>query len=342
MYQYLYVGYSIRPFDARHGLAEHFAPQQATRRCLRAYALRGPAISYRLTLYLFRLSPVGDRISLLDPALDEEDWRAKTPEMEVKTVALVLFCAAGIYTAYLTQGTPVISMDLHPHRAIRPTPSLPAPGLVQERLQVHTYGQAKEHFPDLTFLQGAQAVACFAVGGILLVLGRLTGLVSSRRVPPVDDYLKPAVTNTIGPACGILALRNISYPAQVLVKSCKPLAVMVSGALFYGRVYSAGEYLCMGLVAAGISIFGWKNSSKTTSKLARPNVPLGYSLCLLNLLLDGFTNASQDEIKHHYPEARDAGVSAALPSAGLTAPLPTAGPPAAHDGLHQHVAGSPG
>jgi len=30
-----------------------------------------------------------------------------------------------------------------------------------------------------------------------------------------------------------------------------------------------------------------------TSKLAAPNAPLGYTLCFLNLFLDGYTNAAQ-------------------------------------------------
>jgi UDP-galactose transporter B1 len=36
-----------------------------------------------------------------------------------------------------------------------------------------------------------------------------------------------------------------------------------------------------------------KSSSKVTGKLASPNAPLGYTLCLINLVLDGYTNAAQ-------------------------------------------------
>lgn len=43
-----------------------------------------------------------------------------------------------------------------------------------------------------------------------------------------------------------------------------------------------------------------KSSSKVTLKLASPNAPLGYTLCLVNLVLDGYTNAAQvrDSIVH--------------------------------------------
>lgn len=43
-----------------------------------------------------------------------------------------------------------------------------------------------------------------------------------------------------------------------------------------------------------------QTSSKTISKLARPNAPLGYGLCFLNLAFDGFTNATQDSITARY------------------------------------------
>ena len=52
--------------------------------------------------------------------------------------------------------------------------------------------------------------------------------------------------------------------------------------------------------AAGVGIFGLKSSHKVTAKLASPSAPWGYSLCLVNLVLDGYTNAAQDEIHKRY------------------------------------------
>lgn len=103
----------------------------------------------------------------------------------------------------------------------------------------------------------------------------LKGRTTDAALPHVDEYLKCAVTNTIGPACGILALKNISYPAQVLAKSVKPLAVMVSGTLFYGKKYSATEYACISAVAAGISMFVAKGSDKVATRLRSPNALMG-------------------------------------------------------------------
>lgn len=248
--------------------------------------------------------------------------------------------------------------------------------------------------------------------------------------PPFTAYWKAAVTNCVGPACGLQALKYISYPAQVgclgrvdvaplrwrwlqcgawllsrlllpwhmacpspsrlhlhtstapqrppahlcaphaltlafsrqvLAKSSKMIPVMLMGTVLHGKRYSLLEYACclaisggrsslccgrrvpipradcgslrasllrlvsrqlrrcsLGMQlaalrilppclparevapsafaphpAAGVGLFGMKSSSKVTRKLASPNAPLGYGLCLVNLVLDGYTNAAQ-------------------------------------------------
>ncbi|KAK6159994.1 hypothetical protein DH2020_003375 [Rehmannia glutinosa] len=148
------------------------------------------------------------------------------------------------------------------------------------------------------------------------------------------ELLSAGITNTIGPAMGIEALKYISYPAQAfddlkfnnivpekfLLWSTSPThgcagkilkndsrkrksGVMLMGALVYGIRYTFPEYLCTLLVAGGVSTFALsKTSSKTISKLAHPNAPLGYGLCFLNLAFDGFTNATQDSITARYPK----------------------------------------
>jgi len=85
---------------------------------------------------------------------------------------------------------------------------------------------------------------------------------------------------------------------QVLAKSCKMIPVMVMGTLIGGKLYTSLEYGCAVLIAAGISLFAKQSSSKVTAKLAAPNAPLGYSLCSLNLIFDGYTNAMQVSISH--------------------------------------------
>ncbi|RYR25349.1 hypothetical protein Ahy_B02g059045 isoform L [Arachis hypogaea] len=105
---------------------------------------------------------------------------------------------------------------------------------------------------------------------------------------PWWSYWGCGITNTIGPAMGIEALKYI---------------IMLMGTIVYGIRYTFPEYVCTFLVAGGVSTFALlKTSSKTMSKLAHPNAPLGYGLCFLNLTFDGFTNATQDSLKARYPK----------------------------------------
>ncbi|KAL0421147.1 UNVERIFIED_CONTAM: UDP-galactose/UDP-glucose transporter 3 [Sesamum latifolium] len=181
----------------------------------------------------------------------------------LRRVFLLAFCVAGIWAAYIYQG------------------------VLQETVSTKRFGPDKKRFEHLAFLNLAQNVVCLIWSYLMIKIwsnGRNGGA-------PWWSYWSAGITNTIGPAMGIEALKYISYPAQVLAKSSKMIPVMLMGALVYGIRYTFPEYVCTLLVAGGVSTFALsKTSSKTISKLANPNAPLGYGLCFLNLAFDGFTN----------------------------------------------------
>ncbi|KAF8378421.1 hypothetical protein HHK36_029760 [Tetracentron sinense] len=190
-------------------------------------------------------------------------------------VLVLAFCIAGIWSAYIYQG------------------------VLQETLSTKQFGQDGKRFEHLSFLNLAQNVVCLIWSFMMIKLWPR----SSAGGAPWWSYWSAGITNTIGPAMGIEALKYISYPAQVLAKSSKMIPVMLMGTLVYGIKYTFPEYLCTILVAGGVSAFALlKTSSKTISKLAHPNAPLGYGLCFLNLAFDGFTNATQDSITTRYPK----------------------------------------
>ena len=190
---------------------------------------------------------------------------------DARTVGQLSLCIAGIYASYLTQG------------------------LVQENLSVKKYGLLGDRFPELKSLTGTQAITCFAWAGLLLLFQA-----KKPGQAPFTAYWKPAISNSIGPACGYQALRNISYPAQVLAKSCKMIPVMIMGTILGGKRYGSWEYVCAGLIAVGISLFAQRSSNAAARKLVAPNAPWGYFLCVANLVLDGYTNAEQDEVQKRF------------------------------------------
>ncbi|KAG1330082.1 UDP-galactose/UDP-glucose transporter 3 [Cocos nucifera] len=193
----------------------------------------------------------------------------------VGRVLLLAFCIAGIWSAYITQG------------------------VLQETISTKRFGPDGKRFEHLSFLNLAQNVVCLFWSFIMIKVWSR----SSAGGAPWWSYWSASITNTIGPAMGIEALKYISYPGQVLAKSSKMIPVMVMGTLVYGIKYTIPEYICTFLVAGGVSAFALsKTSSKTINKLAHPNAPLGYGLCFLNLAFDGFTNATQDSITTRYPK----------------------------------------
>ncbi|KAK8939689.1 UDP-galactose/UDP-glucose transporter 3 [Platanthera guangdongensis] len=195
--------------------------------------------------------------------------------ISVLRVIVLCFCVAGIWASYIYQG------------------------VLQETISTKRFGPNGNRFEHLAFLNLAQNVVCFVWSLMMIKIF----VRRSTDGAPLWRYWSASITNTIGPAMGIEALKYISYPAQVLAKSSKMIPVMLMGALVYGIEYSLPEYICTFLVAGGVSAFALsKTSSKTISKLAHPNAPYGYGLCFLNLLFDGFTNATQDSINRRYPK----------------------------------------
>lgn len=207
----------------------------------------------------------------------------------------LIICVCGTYGAYITQG------------------------LFQEVLSTKQFGAEKERFPHLATLNSFQSWACFIWAFLLILItekmfqwgssssssSRMSNgeeeenASSSSDHPPMSAYWKAGFTNCFGPACGYQALYYIPYPAQVLAKSSKMIPVMVLGTLLHHQRYAVIEYLCCSLVTAGVSMFAGF-SGRRGHGVAYPNAPLGYFLCFSNLMLDGYTNVTQDAINKKY------------------------------------------
>ena len=78
-------------------------------------------------------------------------------------------------------------------------------------------------FTHLKAINGVQSIACFLWAAVLMTLPFLRPQ-KGVKIAPWLAYWKPGVSNSIGPALGTEALKNISYPAQVRLSNgpCKP------------------------------------------------------------------------------------------------------------------------
>ena len=183
-------------------------------------------------------------------------------------------CVAVIYTAYITQG------------------------IVSEELAKQTYGEQQHRFKNMEALVGFQCITCFLWA---VVLGCIFRVPKTANMPSIGSYAFMGLTNVIGPVCGVYALKKISYPAQVLAKSCKSVPIMLTGALLYRKRYSMQEYASVVAVGLGVGMFALL-SGKSKGALSDANPVLGYSLVLVNLLLDSLTNTTQDDLKRRHPD----------------------------------------
>jgi UDP-galactose transporter B1 len=122
------------------------------------------------------------------------------------------------------------------------------------------------------------------------------------------SYFQCAVFITCAAPFGFAALSYISYPAMVLGKSCKLVPVMIMNVLMYRRKFAPHKYLVVFMVTIGITIFMGFGNEKAKNKhsggsngAATPyaNV-IGITYLLINLLLDGAVNSTQDEIFSRY------------------------------------------
>ena len=96
-----------------------------------------------------------------------------------------------------------------------------------------------------------------------------------------------------------LALNYMSYPAQSLLKSSKMVPVMLMRIVTVGQRYTLQEYIQVFVITGGICSFmlfedGAKSGKETSL--------IGLALCVVSLILDGFTGPTQERINaQHRP-----------------------------------------
>ncbi|KAG8701212.1 UDP-galactose transporter [Ceratobasidium sp. 394] len=113
-------------------------------------------------------------------------------------------------------------------------------------------------------------------------------------------FLQCAVLITCASPFGFAALSHISYPTMVLGKSCKLVPVMLMNVVLYRRKFAPYKYLVVATVTAGITIFMYMGNAPVKHKGAAESSLWGLFLLLINLLLDGAVNSTQDEIFTKY------------------------------------------
>ena len=92
------------------------------------------------------------------------------------------------------------------------------------------------------------------INAAVALVGLLSFGPSGLKIPHLDIF-NSGVSQMLAMASSNEALRYVSYPTQVLGKSCKMVPVMAGGVVLGGKSYSAFEYLQVALITAGVCVF---------------------------------------------------------------------------------------
>mmetsp|Transcript_19911 Transcript_19911/g.28996 ORF Transcript_19911/g.28996 Transcript_19911/m.28996 type:complete len:354 (-) Transcript_19911:597-1658(-) len=159
-------------------------------------------------------------------------------------------------------------------------------GFLHEKMFKVEYGGEK--FSYTIFLVFMQCVFNMVAAGIVLKIFPQ----EKRDTTPHSSYALVSLSYLGAMVCSFSALHYISYPMQVLVKSCKMIPVMVMGVFVSKRRYSWKETMCVLMITAGVAIFSYKPKAAQTGETSL----IGILLLAASLICDGFTGPFQERI----------------------------------------------
>ena len=174
-------------------------------------------------------------------------------------------------------------------------------GVLQERITTTNYGteDRREVFKYPVVMNTVQSTFAALVGYIYIQTTRK----SSTDMPifPSSQIFWSlslvAILTSLSSPFGYASLQHVDYITFLLAKSCKLLPVMFIHITLYRKRYPFRQYAVVALVTAGVAIFTLHQSSGSKKKKgAEASSIYGLVLLSINLLFDGLTNATQDDI----------------------------------------------
>ena len=163
--------------------------------------------------------------------------------------------------------------------------------VLQEDVYKKSYGG--EYF-KYTFLA---LVAERGVNAAIGLLGMCLFGGSGLAIPHRDIFVS-GISQMLAMAGSNEALRYVSYPTQVLGKSCKMVPVMAGGIVLGGKTYSCFEYVQVLMITAGVCVFNLYGKKKKGGS----DSALGLALIGFSLVMDAVTGGLQDKVKKRTKE----------------------------------------
>ncbi|CAG4990924.1 unnamed protein product [Parnassius apollo] len=189
-------------------------------------------------------------------------------------------------------------------------------GLLQEKIMTQNYVMADGslvRFNDSQLLVFINRLLAF-----LIALGRLLWTGQPIIAAPLYKFSYCSLTNIISAWCQYEALKFVSFPTQVLSKSCKVIPVMLMGKLISRNKYEMYEYVTAILISVGMVLFMY--GSHDDYAVSAATTGSGVALLALYMACDSFTSSWQAALfARHSPRPLQMLAAVNLCSLALTA-----------------------
>lgn len=173
-------------------------------------------------------------------------------------------------------------------------------GVLQERITTTNYGTEsnREVFKYPVVMNTVQSLFAALLGYIYVLFTRKTS--SDLPIFPSREIMWPlslvAITSSLSSPFGYASLQYVDYITFILAKSCKLVPVMLLHVTLYRKRYPFYKYAVVAMVTAGVALFTLQSSTGSKKKGASNNSVYGLVLLGINLIFDGLTNSTQDNI----------------------------------------------
>ncbi|XP_065571353.1 adenosine 3'-phospho 5'-phosphosulfate transporter 1-like isoform X1 [Artemia franciscana] len=172
-------------------------------------------------------------------------------------------------------------------------------GILQEKIMTTDYVKfdgTKEKFRDSQFIVFINRVLAFTLSGIILFF---QGKLNDRT--PLYQYSFCSVSNILSSWFQYEALKYISFPIQVVAKSCKVIPVMVVSTAVSKKSYKKSDYFLALIISLGMIAF--LNGVPSQSDVSTATTISGVILLISYLGADSFTSSWQSQLFTTYKQS---------------------------------------
>lgn len=168
-------------------------------------------------------------------------------------------------------------------------------GITQENLMTKEYRMGR--FKSSAFCVFANRALALLVALVIVLVRKYTN--GSTKEAPFYSYAPSSLSNSLSAWAQYEALKHVSFPLQVLSKSCKLIPVMLVGIALNKKSYPMIEYLEAVAITAGVTLFTLtEKASKSTNESG--DSMFGVFLLCTYLICDSFTSQWQSRVyKNH-------------------------------------------